>query len=94
MTEIRIIDIRGYGTFVFRGDEDDCDHMCRGKASWEGSSGRHWLATDGLADPKLLEKTAKALLSAVKYPNGVADQSNYGPSPKKTLTPASTAGER
>jgi len=85
MTEhdIWIISIAGYGSFVFRGDEDDCEHMRQGKASWEGSTGSKWLAADGLADPKRADKTAQALLSAVRYPNSVANQTNYGPSPKK-----------
>lgn len=81
--EIWIIDISGYGAFVFRGDEDDCEHMRAEKAQWEGGRGQKWRAEDGLADPNRANKTARTLLGAVRYPKSVADQSNYGPSPKK-----------
>ena len=84
--EIWIIDIGGYGSFVFRGNEADCDHMRSGKAEWEGAVGRKWTAEDGLRDPKLASKTARALLQAVKYPNSVADHRNYGRAPKREST--------
>lgn len=82
-SEIWIISIGGYGSFVFRGDEDDCAYMCNGKAEYEGGRGSYWLASDGILDAIDRDETASALLSAVRYPHSVADQSNYGPSPKK-----------
>jgi hypothetical protein len=80
--DIWIIDVSGYGAFVFVGDEDDCSHMCAGKASWEGGRGRYWRAKDGLADDRKAHATAHALLGALRY-GRPADQSNYGPHPNK-----------
>lgn len=92
--EIWIINITGYGSFVFRGDEEDCEFMRAGKCEWEGAGGSKWRAetVDLSAAGTRPLKTLRALIQAVKYPHSVADSSNYGPSPKKAERAAAVAG--
>lgn len=85
-----IIDIAGYGAFLFRGNEDDAERMRSGKAAWEGSRGYKWRVDDplyGLGHARTIAKvliderrntTADALEFAKKYPNSVATWHNYG----------------
>jgi hypothetical protein len=40
------IHIGGYGSFPFRGNEDDCEVLRSGKAEWEGSGGTKWRIDD------------------------------------------------
>lgn len=43
------ISIGGYGSFPFRGNEDDCEVLRSGKARWEGSGGMKWRIDDLVA---------------------------------------------
>ncbi len=58
------IHIGGYGSFLFRGNEDDCEVLRRGKAEWEGGSGSKW-RIDHLVDA-LDGKMTKETLSRLK----------------------------
>lgn len=79
-----IIAIGGYGAFLFRGNEDDAEHMREGKARWERGFGSKWRVDDktcgGVKGEALAfrqQATASAKEDAEQY-GRVATWENYG----------------
>ena len=85
--ELWIINVGGYGSFVFRGCEKDAEEMRTHKAQWEQGVGSKWRVEDALvtqprrAYPEHVLQRAKvtisALVSAILYGN-ISGKSDLG----------------
>lgn len=77
----------GYGSFLFRGNEDDAEYMRANKAQWERAAGHKWRLDDptcgGAPAPVLgnRRKQTKLAQESAKLRMHVANWHNYGRSP-------------